>query len=163
MAAPDQGDPKAVLLQFGRVVRGLWLAEVALVVAAWAAVPLLLPGPRGSAQDGGLFALIFYAVGLTEIAFGLWMKGRALSPGRYSGARSSGEIVAGILGPSLLAVAMSLTPAFLGVVHFAMFADRTVLSVLCVLSLIGLALARPNVERWQEILKEVSVNERRPD
>ncbi len=97
---------------------------------------------------GGLFALIFYAVGLTEIAFGLWMKARALSPGRHSGARSSGEILAGIFVPSLLAVAMSVTAALLGVAHFAMFADRTVLSVLCVLSLIGLALARPNMERW---------------
>lgn len=152
MATPDRGDPQAVMFQTWRVIRGLWLAEAALVVAVWVAVPLVLPGPRETVQDGGLFALIFYAVGLVDIALGWWMRERALSPGRYSDVRSSEEILAGIFVPSLLAVAMSLTPAVLGVVHFAMFAGRGALSVLCVLSLIGLALARPNLERWQEIL-----------
>lgn len=161
MTTPTHRDPQSLLIQTWRVIRGLWLAEVALVVAIWVAVPLILRGPREAVQDGGLLALIFYAVGLGDVALGWWMKHLALSPGRHAGARSREEIVGGVAGLSLVAVAMAVTPAVLGIAHFAMYVDRGVLSVMCVLSLTALALSWPNLDRWREILKSVSVTEQR--
>lgn len=153
MTTPTHRDPQALLVQSHRMVRGMWLAVFALVVAIWIAVPFVMTWPREGGRNGMVFAVIFYAVGLTDIALGLWMKGLALSPGRHAGARSREEVVAGLTWPWLIAVTMAPTPAVLGVAHFAMYADRGALSVLCVLSLIALAVSWPSLDRWQEVLR----------
>ncbi|MDI6773558.1 MAG: hypothetical protein QME77_13380 [bacterium] len=161
MTNPTHRDPESLLIQSHRIVRGIWLAVFALVVAIWIAVPLVLTSPRPASQDGTLLAVIFYAVGLGDVALGWWMKRLALSPGRHAGARSLEEVVAGLTGPWLIAAAMAPTPAVLGLAHFTMYADRGALSVLCVLSLIALAVSWPSLDRWREILKSVSVTKQR--
>lgn len=162
MPTPTHRDPQLLLTQTHRIVRGIWLAEFALVVAFWVVLPIVMTGPRPTGQAGTLFALIFYAVGLTDIALGLWMRGLALSPGRYAGARSREAVVAGVAGPWLIATATAATPAVLGVVHWTMFADRGVLSVLCALALIALAVSWPSLDRWQEVLTVTRIDEDRP-
>ncbi|MBM3470878.1 MAG: hypothetical protein FJX73_08820 [Armatimonadetes bacterium] len=158
MVAPlDRDRSRAALVQNCRFVRGWCLAELAMVVAIWVMVPLVLRGPREPGTDGRLLALIFYAVGLGDVAFGLWLKRLALARGRYTGARSYEEIVGGLTGQSLIAVVTAVTPAVLGIAHFAMYVDRGVLSVLSVLCLIGLALSWPSLDRWQEILEETRI------
>lgn len=155
MVAPlDRDRSRAALVQNCRFVRGWCLAELAMVVAIWVVVPPVLRGPRESSTDGRLFALIFYIVGLGDVAFGWWLKRLALSRGRYTGARSYEEIVGGLMGPSLIAAVTAVTPEVLGIAHFAMYADRGVLSVL---SLIGLVLSWPSLDRWQEILGETRI------
>jgi hypothetical protein len=62
----------------------------------------------------------------------------------------------------MAAVTLSLTPAILGLVLYFVFGNRTGLSVLCVLSLIGLALHRPRQDRWQEILSSAGIHAHRP-
>lgn len=162
MTTPTHRDPQALLIQNHRMVRGMWLALFALVVAAWIAVPLVISWPRAAGQNGTLFALIFYGVGLADIALGWLMKWTALLPGRHAGARSLEEVVTGLTGPWLIATVVALTPAVLGLAHFTMYADRGALSVLCVLSLIALAVSWPSLDRWQEVLRVTRIDEDRP-
>ncbi|MDQ7840786.1 MAG: hypothetical protein RDU83_07130 [bacterium] len=162
MTSPNHRDPESQLARMHRLVRGMCLAAFGMVIAIWVAVPVLLPGPRESDMDGRILALIFYAVGLADVALGWWMKNLALSPGRHVRAGSREEVVGGVAGLSMVAVAMAATPAVLGVAHFAIFGDRGALNVLCVLSLAALALSWPSLDRWQEVLRVTRIDEDHP-
>lgn len=155
-------DPQAALTQSLRVVQILWLVELALVAAAWVLLPLLISGPRAANGTGRIAALIFYGVGLADIVVGVGLKERAFASARAAANRSAQEALGRIVGPSLAGVTMALTPAILGIVLYFVFGNRAGLGVLCVLSLIGLVLHRPRLDRWQEILAGASGRAHRP-
>ncbi|MGH2373594.1 MAG: hypothetical protein ACRDIC_08995 [bacterium] len=155
-------NPQAALIQSLRVVQALWLVELVLAAAIWLLVPLFAPGPRAADGTGGIIALAFYAVGLADIIFGVWLRERAFGQARAAAARSAPEVLGRIVGPSLAAVTLALTPAILGLMLYLVFGNRAGLSVLCVLSLIGLALHRPRQDRWQEILSPTGIHAHRP-
>lgn len=155
-------NPQAAMIQSLRVVQLVWLIQFVLVAAIWILFPLLASGPRGADGASGTIALAFYAVGLADIIFGLWFRERAFAQARAAAARSAPEALGRLVGPSMAAVTLSLTPAILGLVLYLVFGNRTGLSVLCVLSLIGLALHRPRQDQWQEILSSAGIHAHRP-
>lgn len=153
-------NPQAALIQSLRVVQVLWLAELVLVAAIWLASPLVASAPRVANGTGSIIALALYIVGLADIILGLWLRERAF--GRARAARSAVEALGRIVGPSLVSVTLALTPAILGLVLYLVFGNRTGLGVLCVLSLIGLAVHRPRQDRWQEIMSSAGIHAHRP-
>lgn len=161
-AAPS--DPRAGLLQSWRLVHMLWFTELAVVLVAWLVLPLVVPrsgaGPASRYPPSGTMAFLFYAVGLADIGLGWWMRERAFAAAR--GARSALEALGRIVGPSLVVVTLAQTPAILGIVLYLGFGNRAGLSVLCVLSLIGLALHRPRLDQWQQILNAAGSHAHRP-
>ncbi len=154
--------PEAVVLQGWRILRTAWLAEMALVVACWIGVPVVLPRSGNPGQAVGPLALIFYTVGLADIALGLWLKQRALVTRQQTRTHSTEELLSRIFSGSLVAVTSAITPALLGVVLYAGWGSRRALSVLCVLSLIGLWVLRPRLDQLQELIKTTTIDAHRP-
>lgn len=152
----------AAVSRMWRLIYTLWLVELGLVIVIWLGVPLVVPRSGDVDAAVNLIALIFYAAGLAEIAFGWWMNARALAPDRLTGARSTEEALGRIVGSSLVAVTLAATPAFLGLVLYLALGHRAGLGVLCVLSLIGLAILRPRREQWQELLMVTRIDANRP-
>ncbi len=155
-------DLQAGLIQSWRVVHTIWLVELGFVVAVWLLLPLEISRSRAADGIGRTVALVFYAVGLADIAVGWWLREHSFARARAAAKRTAQEALGRIVGPSLAAVTLTLTPAIFGIVLYLVFGNRTGLSVLCGLSLIGLALHRPRLDRWQEILSAAGGHAHRP-
>ncbi|MGQ0549967.1 MAG: hypothetical protein ACT4PY_09920 [Armatimonadota bacterium] len=155
-------DLRAGVTKTWRMVNILWLQEIVVVLAAWVVLPLVLSRRSGSGDVSGVISLLFYAVGLADLVAGWWLRERAFAAARRMAAQSADAALGRIVGASLFAVPMAVTPAILGVVFYLTFGDRVGLSVLCVLSLIGLALHRPRFDQWQAILSTAGIDAHRP-
>ena len=132
-----------------RVVYTVWLAELAVVVAIWMGVPFAVPRGESEASGASLIAWIFYGIGLGDVALGWWFKERALAASRGS---TAAEAMGRLLGPSMVAVTLAMTPALLGLGLYLVFGYRLGFSVLCALSVAGFWLSRPRLEHWQEMV-----------
>ncbi len=121
-------------------------------------LPFVLPRAEQPGQLGETTAFIFYTVSLADLAIGWWLRSRAFARARQLPAPSADEVARRLAGPALMAVTLADTPAMFGLVSYVAFGNRGALNVLCVLSLIGLALLRPNPDQWQDIVRGISID-----
>ncbi|MDR7481035.1 MAG: hypothetical protein QN183_12305 [Armatimonadota bacterium] len=141
---PHDRTPGVDLRQSYELIRKLWWIQWGVVLALWLLVPLELPPGRARPMPG--LALIFYAVGVVDIAVVWGMRLRAAAapgPREEPAAR-----LRRLLGPTITGVAVSVTPAVLGLVLYLVFGDRAAQSVLSALSVVALGVARPRANDW---------------
>ncbi|MBI3998581.1 MAG: hypothetical protein HY355_06065 [Armatimonadetes bacterium] len=162
MSPPSPSDPQAGLRQSWQVVHTIWLAELVVVVVLWIGLPMFLPRAVDPERSAGIIPLIFYAVGAAHVALAWWVKARAFAAARQRGAEMGLGGLPGIAGSALVVVNLVITPAILGLVTYLGFGDRTAQSVLSVMSLVGLALARPDLDQWEEVMKVARIDADRP-
>jgi hypothetical protein len=157
-----QSDLQAGLIQSWRVVRVLWLVGLVMAAFLWLILPLVVSRPARSGGPAQIIGLLFYAVGLADIIVGWYLRDRAFAGARADRTRSPQQALGRIVGPSLVAITLAQTASVLGAVLYLAFGNRAGLSVLCVLSLIGLALNRPRVDQWHDILAAAGIHAHRP-
>ncbi|MDR7556108.1 MAG: hypothetical protein QN157_10945 [Armatimonadota bacterium] len=132
------------LRQSYEMVRRLWWIQWGIVLALWGLAPLVLLPGRGRPVPG--LALIFYAVGVVDLAVAWGMRLRAAAtPGTQEDPAAR---LRRLLGPTLASVTVSVTPAVLGLVLYLVFGDRSAQHVLTALSVVALGIARPRAADW---------------
>jgi hypothetical protein len=131
-------DSPAALAAGFRVVRTVWLVEIVLAAAICLGVPVLLARPAAAEVPAGTFARIFIAVSAVDLAVAWWIKQRASK----TGARPA------IMGASLVAVTLAMTPAVLAVALYVGFGHLDGHRILSVMSLAGLWILRPRLNEW---------------
>lgn len=139
---PHDRTPGVELRQSYEIVRKLWWIQGGVVLTLWVLAPLVLPPGRARPAPG--LALIFYAVGVVDIAVAWAMRLRAAAAAREEPAARLRRL----LGPTMTGVAVSVTPAVLGLVLYLAFGDRTAQNVLSALSVVALGVARPQADDW---------------
>ena len=132
------------LRQSYEMVRRLWWIQWGVVLALWLLAPLVLPPGRGRPVPG--LALIFYAVGVVDLAmaWGLRLRAAATPATREEPAARLRRL----LGPTMASVTVAVTPAVLGLVLYLVVGDRVAQHVLSALSVAALGVARPRADDW---------------
>lgn len=131
-------DSRAALAASFRLVRTVWLIEAIVAGVICFAVPVLLARPAAAGGPAGMFARIFIAVAAVDLALAWWIKQRASK----AGGRPA------IMGASLVAVTLALTPAVLAVALYAGFGHVDGHRILSVMSLAGLWILQPRLDEW---------------
>ncbi len=128
-----------------RVVRSLWIAQLALLVFVWFGLPRVMQ-PSGGAHAPAAILPIFYLIALADLALGWWLRAQALARARQTPGSSADEMMARMAGPSMVAVTLASTPTILGLVAYLAYGDRGALNILCMLGSIDLLILRPRFE-----------------
>jgi len=131
-------DSRAALAASFRVVRTLWLVEAVVAGAICLAVPVLLSRPAAPGGAAGMFARIFVAVAAVDLAVAWSIKQRASKAGTRPV----------IMGASLVAVTLALTPAVLAVALYVGFGHVDGHRILSIMSLAGLWILQPRLDEW---------------
>jgi hypothetical protein len=131
-------DSPAALAAGFRVVRTLWLVELVVAVAICLGAPVLLARPAAAGGPAGMLARIFIAVAAADLAVAWWIKHRAAK----TRARPA------IMGASLVAVTLALTPAVLALALYVGFGYIDGHRILSGMSLAGLWILRPRLSEW---------------
>ena len=138
----EVGPPAAVAASL-RVVRTLWLAEAIVVGFIWLGLPTLLARPEAEEGPAGVFARIFIVVATAGLVLAWWMRHRAKKgPAPADGASPA------IMGASLVAVTLALTPGILAAALYLGFGHVIGHRVLSILSLEGLWVLQPRMDEW---------------
>jgi hypothetical protein len=139
----EVGARAAVAASF-RVVRTLWLAEAIVVGFIWLGLPALLARPEAEGGPAGVFARIFIAVAIADLVLGWWIRNRAKKGGP---APADGASPA-IMGASLVAVTLALTPGILAAALYLGFGHVDGHRILSIMSLAGLWVLQPRLDEW---------------
>lgn len=136
------------------MVSAQWAIQVALVVIVGLGAPIVLGSPEEVGTASRLFMAVFLVVSLADLALGWWFKERAFRMVLRT-ARSRAHAAGGLVGPSIIAVSLAITPAVFALLLYVGFRNLPGLAGLCILSLIGHALLRPRDDQWRATVKEI--------
>ena len=135
---------RAALAASFRVVRTLWLAEAIVVGIIWLGLPTLLARPEAEGAPASLFARIFIAVAAADLGLAWWIKNRA----KKVGAPPAGGASPVIMGASMVAATLALTPGILAAALYLGFGHVNGHRILSIMSLAGLWVLQPRFDEW---------------
>ncbi len=132
-----------------RFLQTQWIVGLAATLLVWLALPFFVPGePNDRAPK--FLVYIFAAVAAHDMGWIFWFK--RMMRTRAAGARSVEELVERIGGLSMVNIALAQGFVIMAVILFVATRNRSGLSLMCAIALLGLYLSRPSLEEWRDVL-----------